>query len=173
MATPPKLSSVWFLPKERSLSTSIGLVANNTGTALGFLLVKKSRRRSERTKFFLLSRFTCVNHNTFTLPFVVSAFSFISKLVLQDYSFFLCYCLCLMPLLLQLLWQLIETQHICQSGKKWKEFWGFHPLYFWWFVQERHLVSNLLMFTFPSVLFSFRFSSFFLIWFGSRCGSKF
>lgn len=38
MATPPKLSSIWFAPHERAASTSFGVVVNNCGTAGGFLL---------------------------------------------------------------------------------------------------------------------------------------
>ncbi len=36
-AVPPKLSSIWFGPKERSVSTSIAVVCNSLGTAFGFL----------------------------------------------------------------------------------------------------------------------------------------
>jgi MFS family permease len=37
-AVPPKLSSIWFGPKERSVSTSIAVVCNSLGTAFGFLV---------------------------------------------------------------------------------------------------------------------------------------
>ncbi len=37
MAVPAKLSSVWFGPNERSVSTSVAVVSNSLGTAAGFL----------------------------------------------------------------------------------------------------------------------------------------
>ncbi len=37
MSVPAKLSSVWFGPNERSLSTSVAVVSNSLGTAAGFL----------------------------------------------------------------------------------------------------------------------------------------
>lgn len=38
MAAPSKLSSIWFLPEERSFATSVGALANNFGATVGFLV---------------------------------------------------------------------------------------------------------------------------------------
>ena len=39
MSTPPRLSSVWFPPKQRTFATAVMVMAQNVGIALGFIII--------------------------------------------------------------------------------------------------------------------------------------